>query len=49
MDKCVRCGLPIVWGVKFFTLRKGNEIAYMCEQCMLETTEEQQKQAQNAK
>jgi len=49
MDKCIRCSIPIIRGMKYITLVKDDQIAYMCEQCYLETTKEQQKQAQNAK
>ena len=41
MDKCIRCSMPIIRGMKYITLAKDDQIAYMCEECYQETSKEQ--------
>ena len=49
MDKCARCGMPIIWGMKFVTLAKDDKIAYMCEECYRATSKEQEDRHRKAK
>lgn len=38
--KCIKCGFPILRGMKYLTLEKGGRLAYMCLDCYNEETEE---------
>ena len=49
MDKCIRCGCPIIKGMRYMTFEKKGEFGYMCMDCVDKLSKEAQKQAQKAK
>ena len=43
--KCLKCGFPIIRGMRYMIFEKKGELGYMCMDCVDKLSKEAQKQA----